>query len=91
MIHTLYDLDCIWLNYDAVGDEDDVDWLEVCFGFEFGEGVIGEAAVAVISGDCGLAAAGLVICDDINDDDCDDVHVVVVVFVLEKHLQSLFI
>ena len=60
------------MNCNAVGDVDNVDGLEDCYCFGFGEEVIGEAAVAVIVGDYGLAAAESVIGDDIDDNDCDD-------------------
>ena len=48
------------------------DGLECCYCFGFDEEVVGEAAIAVIVGDCDLVGVGLVIGDDINDDDdCD--------------------
>ena len=58
-----------------------------CFGF--GTAVVGEATVAVIVCDSGLAPAETVIGDDINDDDDYDALGICCIFYGE-YLQSLF-
>ena len=60
------------MDCDVIDDIDNVDGLEYGSYFGFGEEVVGEAAVAVIVCDYGLAAAESVIGDDIDDNDCDD-------------------
>ena len=79
------------MECDAVGDKDNVDWIECCFCFGFGEEVFGEAAVAVIVGYSGLAAAESVIRDKIDADDDDDVIDVVVLFWLRISTFSFYI
>ena len=61
----------IWLDYDEVNDRDVVDGLKAGYCFDFGEEVVEAAVIAVVVGNSGLALAGLVIDDDIDNDDCD--------------------
>ena len=70
------------LHCNVVGDVDNVNGLEGCCCFGFGEEVVKEAAVVVIIGDYGLPAAESVIGDDIDDDDddCDGTDLFVIVF-----------
>ena len=66
------------MSYDAGGDVDNVDWLEVASCFGFGEWVVVEAVVAVVVGDSGLPSAASVISYNTDDDNYDVIGVVVV-------------
>ena len=77
------------MDCDEVDDVDNVDGLESCYCFGFGEEVIGEAAVVVIVGDSGLTAAKSVIGDKIHDDD-DDYDDIVGIVVLFEEIISQF-
>ena len=73
-------------SYIGDGKSINLNWLEGCSCFEFGKGVVEEAAVA---GDCGSAATAVIIRDGIND--YDDMYVVAGCNFQKKTSSSLFI